>query len=48
MRISQDVRDYAAAHGVSDEEALQLGMKEKGAEFLAAGGEVYLPVESKD
>jgi phosphomethylpyrimidine synthase len=48
MRISQDVRDYAAAHGVSDEEAIELGMKEKGAEFLAAGGEIYLPVPSND
>jgi len=44
MKISQDVRDYAAAHGVDDESALELGMKEKSAEFSAAGGAVYLPV----
>jgi phosphomethylpyrimidine synthase len=45
MRISQDVREYAATHGVSDEDAIDLGMKEKAAEFLAAGGEVYLPAD---
>ncbi|HLY83482.1 MAG TPA: phosphomethylpyrimidine synthase ThiC, partial [Acidimicrobiales bacterium] len=43
MRISQDVRDYAAAHGVSGEEAIELGMKEKAAEFVSSGGRVYLP-----
>jgi phosphomethylpyrimidine synthase len=42
MRISQDIRDYAASHGVDDETAIELGMKEKSEEFVAAGGEVYL------
>jgi phosphomethylpyrimidine synthase len=37
MRISQDVRDYAAAHGVREEQAIELGMKEKAAEFRATG-----------
>lgn len=41
MKISQDVRDYAAAHGVGVQEAVQLGMKEKSAEFLGAGAELY-------
>jgi phosphomethylpyrimidine synthase len=41
MRISHDVREYAEAHGVSTEEAITLGMKEKSAEFVAGGGEVY-------
>jgi phosphomethylpyrimidine synthase len=41
MRISQDVRDYAAAHGVGDAEAIELGMKEKSVEFVARGAEVY-------
>jgi phosphomethylpyrimidine synthase len=41
MRISHDVRDYAESHGVSAEEAITLGMKEKSAEFAASGGEVY-------
>ncbi|MEJ6014334.1 phosphomethylpyrimidine synthase ThiC [Corynebacterium sp. H127] len=44
MRISQDVRDYAAAHGLETVEALEAGMKEKSAEFSAAGERVYLPV----
>jgi len=41
MRISHDVREYAESHGVSGEEAIVLGMKEKSAEFVASGGEVY-------
>jgi phosphomethylpyrimidine synthase len=41
MRISQDVRDYAADRGVDVEEALTVGMKEKALEFVAKGGEVY-------
>ena len=44
MRISQDVRAYAAANGVDDETALRLGMQEKSAEFLDEGARVYLPV----
>ncbi|HEX8669933.1 MAG TPA: phosphomethylpyrimidine synthase ThiC, partial [Allosphingosinicella sp.] len=34
MKITQDVRAYAAAQGVSDEEALTAGMKEKSVEFV--------------
>src|SRR5437588_7782426 len=34
MRISQNVRDYAAQQGVSADEAIQIGMKEKAAEFV--------------
>ena len=41
MRISQDIRDYAAAHGVAEEQAIELGLKEKSAEFVAAGASVY-------
>ncbi|MHB8467919.1 MAG: phosphomethylpyrimidine synthase ThiC [Acidimicrobiales bacterium] len=41
MRISQDIRDYAAAHQVSEDHAIELGMKEKSAEFVAAGASVY-------
>ena len=44
MKITQDVRDYAADQGVADEaEALARGMAEKAAEFRAGGGEVYRP-----
>ena len=44
MKISQDVRQYAAEHGVDEAAALELGMKEKSAEFAEAGAKVYLPV----
>ncbi|MBJ6981509.1 phosphomethylpyrimidine synthase ThiC [Luteimonas sp. MC1572] len=41
MRITQDVREYAAAQGVDEAAALEAGMAGKSAEFLAAGAEVY-------
>jgi phosphomethylpyrimidine synthase len=41
MRISADVRAYAAEHGIGDEQAIELGMKEKAAEFVEKGAEVY-------
>ncbi|WP_226467892.1 phosphomethylpyrimidine synthase ThiC [Luteimonas panaciterrae] len=41
MKITQDVRDYAAEHGVDEQAALTSGMAEKSAEFRAAGAEVY-------
>jgi phosphomethylpyrimidine synthase len=44
MKISQDVRKYAAEHGVDEASALELGMKEKSAEFLDEGARIYLPV----
>jgi len=43
MRITQDVRKYAEEHGVGDWEAIELGMKEKSAEFVDTGAEVYRP-----
>ena len=45
MKITQDVRDYAATLGVSEQEALQVGMDEKSKEFAAKGGEFYVPIE---
>ena len=41
MKITQDVRDFAARHGVSDEEALAKGMEAKAVEFVRQGGELY-------
>ena len=41
MKITQDVRDYAAQIGVSETEALERGMEEKAVEFRRAGAEVY-------
>jgi phosphomethylpyrimidine synthase len=41
MKITQDVRDYAATLGVPEVEALAKGMTEKAAEFVAGGAEIY-------
>ena len=41
MKITQDVRDYAAQLGVSEEEALKKGMQTKAVEFVEKGAEVY-------
>ena len=43
MKITQDVRDYAAEHGMGTEDVLTAGMAEKSAEFRAQGAEVYRP-----
>ncbi|KUI07770.1 phosphomethylpyrimidine synthase [Mycobacterium lehmannii] len=48
MRITQDVRDYAAKHGLDSEEAIEaameMGMAEKSREFAEHGNRVYLPL----
>jgi phosphomethylpyrimidine synthase len=41
MKITQDVRDYAAKAGVSAEAALVKGMQEKSIEFIRKGAEIY-------
>lgn len=41
MKITQDVRDYAAQQGVSEEQALSRGMSEKSVEFIRTGAKVY-------
>jgi phosphomethylpyrimidine synthase len=41
MKITQDVRDYAATLGVSEEEALNKGMAVKAIEFVKSGAELY-------
>jgi phosphomethylpyrimidine synthase len=41
MKISQDVRDYANAKGIEEQEALKLGMEEKSQEFLQEGAAIY-------
>jgi phosphomethylpyrimidine synthase len=43
MRITQDIRDYAASHGVEAEAGRQLGLKEKAREFRERGGTITLP-----
>ncbi len=41
MKITQDVREYAAQKEIDAQAALGLGLKEKAEEFVAAGGEIY-------
>ncbi len=41
MKISEDVRQYAATHGIAEEDALEQGMREKSQEFVNAGAEIY-------
>ncbi len=41
MKITEDVRKYAAEQGVAEEEALARGMAEKSKEFVEKGAEVY-------
>jgi phosphomethylpyrimidine synthase len=41
MKITQDVREYAAKEGVSEQAALQRGMESKAVEFVKRGAEIY-------
>jgi phosphomethylpyrimidine synthase len=41
MKITDDVRKYAAEQGIAEEEALKKGMEAKSKEFVEKGAEVY-------
>ena len=41
MKISEDVRKYAAEQGIAEVEALRKGMEAKSKEFVEKGAEVY-------
>ncbi len=41
MKITQDVREYAAAQGLAEKDALQKGMQDKAQEFVEQGAEIY-------
>lgn len=41
MKITDDVRQYAAAQGIAEAEALKTGMEAKAKEFVEKGAEVY-------
>ena len=41
MKITEDVRKYAAEQGISEEAAVDRGMEEKSAEFMEKGAELY-------
>jgi phosphomethylpyrimidine synthase len=41
MKITQDVREFAAKQGIAEAEAIAKGMEAKAAEFVESGAEVY-------
>jgi phosphomethylpyrimidine synthase len=41
MELTQQVRDYAASHNLTDADALREGMKEKSVEFRRSG-DIYV------
>jgi hypothetical protein len=41
MKITEDVRKYAAEQGIAEEAALESGMQEKRKEFVEQGSELY-------
>jgi len=42
MKITQDVRDYAAAQGISPDDAVAAGLREKAASFREHGQALYV------
>jgi phosphomethylpyrimidine synthase len=46
MKITQDVRDYAAQKGIEEQAALAIGMEEKAEEFKKGGAKIYQEVTS--
>lgn len=45
MQITQDVREYAATHGIAEKEAIEKGLEEKAKEFVQSGGEIYISAD---
>ena len=41
MKITEDVRKFAAEQGVAEEQAIQAGMEQKAREFVEKGAEIY-------
>ncbi|MFC3531436.1 phosphomethylpyrimidine synthase ThiC [Vogesella facilis] len=41
MKITQDVREFAAKQGISEQDALHKGMEVKAIEFVQGGGKLY-------
>jgi phosphomethylpyrimidine synthase len=41
MKITEDVRKFAAEQGVTEDKALQTGMEQKAREFVEKGSEIY-------
>lgn len=41
MKITEDIRKYAAEQGIAEDEALKRGMEEKSKEFMQKDAKVY-------
>jgi hypothetical protein len=41
VKITEDVRKYAAEHSLTNDEAIESGLREKAEEFARSGAEVY-------
>jgi len=41
MKITQDVREYAAQKKIDEDLAIKTGLKEKAEEFVATGSDIY-------
>ncbi|MFQ5510474.1 MAG: hypothetical protein ACE5EO_01370, partial [Candidatus Krumholzibacteriia bacterium] len=41
MELTQQLRDYAKSHGLTENQAVSTGMQEKAGEFRELGGEIY-------
>jgi phosphomethylpyrimidine synthase len=48
MRITQDIREYAARKGVDERLAVTIGLAEKADQFRDEGGNIYVPAESQE
>src|SRR5438046_676649 len=44
MRITEDVRKYAAEQGITEEAAIEKGLRQKATEFQEAGAEMYAKI----
>ena len=42
MKITQEVREFAAKEGIEEKAALETGLKEKADEFKKSGAEIYV------
>jgi hypothetical protein len=44
VKITEDVRKFAAQQQISEQQALQIGLEEKAKEFKESGAEVYAKI----
>ncbi len=42
MKITEDLRKYAAERGIDEQAAVETGLKEKAKEFVEKGAEIYV------